>query len=404
MDGPDGGDAAGGLDGMDHCDGPGDGLDGLDLDFDNGGLGELGYEAMEVDYSADDGEIFSPEPRRRDLTRETVNDSLLLSYDHCDVYNGSSSCLGGGYALVDAVKGTFEDDVYDPNGSRRPLNKKRLSPREIELVKKLADDPKRRLFGIHVVNHGLVSLDQEFKRIALEADCVRIDQVTPNFFASDETIPDLADWNTWKPPFTRKRVPAGYYPNAHGWTRVWKQYWQVKHKEPSKWFIDNGPKHNPNWRFDRFCNTILEITCVTWYYREACDYETRFHIRVMSMPYLDPYDKQWGYLKEPFQKYQKAARKLSELMLHRLKAAPPHPIAVKNRGEILKRLRDAADVRRSTERATGRRIVVKTGATDSQPVKTADNGCLTTSGADLVSALGVKPEMVRVKLTLPRRS
>lgn len=400
MDSSDGNDA-GGLTGMDNCDGPGDGFDGLDLGFDSAGLGEYGFDAI----GSDGHDTLIPDPRRRDFNRETVSDTLLLSFDHCDVYDGGQSCLGGGYDLVDAVKGTFEDDVYDPDGSTRPLDKRRLTPEQIEIVKKMADDPRRRMFGIHVANHGLAFLEQDWKKIAEEAGCVRIDTVTPNFFASSELLPELADWNNWRPPFTRRRVPAGFYPDAHGTTTIWKQYWQVKHGQEGWLFEHEGPKHNPNWRFDRFCNTVLEITCVTWYYREACDYETRFHIKVLSTPYLDPHDKQWGYLKKPFKRYKQVARQLCELMLRRLKACPPHPIAVKRRGEILKRLRAEAEARRTVPQDS-----TPADSRAPQPVRqtVSVKGCPRSSGADLGAALEAKAvsqqsETVVVTVTLPRR-
>jgi hypothetical protein len=377
---------------------PGAGDLGFDHDFANHGQGGSFNTALDDHVSNIEMDQFAGSRRLFDF--EAATDQLLLSYDHCDVYDGGQSCLGGGYRLVDAVKGTFEDDVFDPNGSTMPMPQHRLTKEQLEIVKQMAADPKRRMFGVHVTNHGLIHLKSEFKRIAEDAGCVRIDQVTPNFFASDTLVPQLADWNIWKPPFSRKRVPAGFYPKATGTTRIWKQYWQVKHSQPSGWFIHSGPKHDPNWRFDRFCNTILEVTCVTWYFREACDYETRFHINVISLPYLDPYDKQWGYLKEPFERYQKMAKKVCEAVLHRLKACPPHPVAVKNRGDILKRVRDEAEARRlAGEALKNGGIIVPTPP----PLVIAGNGCTTASGADLIAALGDKPELVRVKLILPRR-
>ena len=331
----------------------------------------------------------------------------MLSYDHCVVFDGGQTCEGGGYRLVDAVRGTFEDDVYDPNGSTSPVHTThQLTPEQIEIVKAMAADPRRRMYGVHVTNHGLIHLKDEFKRIAEACNCVRIDTVTPNFFASDDQLPELADWNIWKPPFSRKKVPAGYYPNATGYTRIWKQYWQVKHPDPTWWeklFIQYGPKHNPNWRFDRFCNTILEVTCVTWYFREACDYETRFHVRVISLPYLDPHDKRWGYLKEPFAKYQLAAKQLCEQVLRRLKACPPHPIAVQNRGEILKKTREEAERRRAEAQAMRANSSLNVPAGTRAPLVDA-GGCPVKSGADIGAALSAKPDLVTMKLKLPRRS
>jgi hypothetical protein len=74
---------------------------------------------------------------------------------------------------------------------------------------------------------------------------------------------------------------------------------------------------------------------VTWFYREAGDFETRLQINVISAPELDPADLQWGYRKEPFQRHQHAARVLIEQVLNKLKEAVPHPAAVKLRGTIV---------------------------------------------------------------------
>ncbi len=370
--------------GFGHGHGISDGID-FDIDLNDGSdpLDSDGPEGFDNEGNDDVPDL----PRATHFDREAASDNLLLSFDHCDVYDGGQICHGGGYALVDAVKGTFEDDVYDPNGSRRPTPKRRLSPAQLQAIKVLADHPLRRMYGFHVMNHGYCDLEGVFKRVAEAAGCVRIDRVTPNFFASDDFQTELADWNIWSPPYTRKRVPAGYYPDATGTTRVWKQYWQVKHEKESWLFEDFGPKHNPNWRYDAACKTVLQITAITWFYREAGDYETRFHIRVISLPYLNPYTKTWGHLKAPFQKYQKMARRVSELMLHRMKAAPPDPLSVRNRSDILRKLKIDADRRRAE----------KLGLAGAPAAKTIS------SGADLVTALKAKPGYVMAKVTLPAR-
>lgn len=391
-------DGADGCDGADGSDGPGVDFDavsqdGLSLGMSDGDGGDGSFDVTDLDDNHGMPDDIT-RARRSLLDRESIGDQLLLSYDHCDVYNGGNSCLGGGYRLVDAVKGTFEDDVFDPAGSRRPLEERHLTPRQIEAVKRIADDPGRRLYGIHVTNHGQIVIDQEFGRIAKELGCVRIDQVTPNFFASSETLTELADWNNWRAPFTRHRVPAGFYPNATGTTRIWKQYWQVAHKKhPWDWlFEDYGPKHNPNWAFDAKCNTILEVTGVTWFYREACDFETRFHIKVVSLPYLDPYDKRWGILLDPFRKYQKAARQLAEAMLRRLKAAPPETAAIQRRGEILRRLRAERDRRLAQAKPAPAPACASDDRCGSRPC-----------GADLGAALAEPLKTETVRVVLPRR-
>lgn len=276
------------------------------------------------------------------LDGDTITESLLLSYDHCSVYPPGSACRIGGYNIVDANLGGFARD-RTRDGKER-AGARPLTPEQVEIVRKIADDPKRRSFGIHVVNHGHLDVAAAFKELACALNCKRIDSCTPNFFGSYSVIHDIADWNRYSPPFLRKRVPAGYYEGCTGTTTVWKQIWQVGKKDwPRLMRLLGYPPNRPQDKFNnppdrhynRDDNTIIEVFAVTWYYREAGDYETRLQVNVISNPELDPADVQWGYRKEPFARHQHAARVLAEQMLHKLKEATPHGAAVKLRGAIV---------------------------------------------------------------------
>lgn len=343
MDGPDGGvdGHGGGFDGL--SDGHGHGHAGGHTDFDHHSH-HGGAHSSSHDHGTGLGRTKRAEILK--LDSDTITESLLLSYDHCTVYPPGSACRVGGYNIVDANLGGFARD-RTRDGKER-VGARPLTPEQIEIVRKLADDPKRRSFGLHVVNHGYHDVAATFAALATAMNCKRIDSCTPNFFqlGSYSVLQDIADWNRYSPPFLRVRVPAGYYDGCTGTTTVWKQIWQV-HKKNNRLLMSllgyppSRPQDKfncpPDRHYNRDDNTIIEVFGVTWFYREAGDYETRFQINVISNPELDWSDVQWGYRKEPFERHQKAARVIAEQMLNKLKEATPHPAAVKLRGAIIAR-------------------------------------------------------------------
>lgn len=334
------------MDGDGGVDGHGGGFDGLS---DGHGHADVDGHA-DFDHRGDhDNDHGSSRARRRlsALDSDTINESLLLSYDHCTVYPPGSDCRDGGYNIVDANKGGFVRDVTSKDGKER-AGARALTPEQIEIVRKMADDPKRRTFGLHVVNHGNIEVMDTFAELATAMNCKRIDSCTPNFtgMGLHSVVYEISDWNRYTPPFFKVRVPAGYYEGCTGTTSVWKQIWQVHKKDNRRLmrllgYSPSRPQdkfnNDPERHYNRDDNTVIEVFAVTWFYREAGDYETRFHITVISNPELDWSDEQWGYRKEPFERHQKAARIISEQMLNKLKAATPHPAAVKLRGQIVAR-------------------------------------------------------------------
>lgn len=362
---------------MDSGDGGDGGFDaGFDGGFDSGFDGDYGgIDGIEGDGGLDsvpDGDLAAY--------------GLMLSYGHCGT-DGMDCHSGIGHADVNYRPGRLEG----------------LSRRQRAILKKLEKDPMRRFFGVHVASHGFIDLMQEFAKIAQTVGCHRIDDVMPNFGSSNTVEADLADWNRWVPPYTRKIVPLGWYPGATGTTRVQRQVWQLK--KANTFF---RPDPEPYRLYDRRANTLLEVMVVTWFYTETLEYETRFQVVVKSLPeWCDPLAS-WTNRRLSFFKHQAAARTISEQVLERLKAAPPTEIAVMLRDEVRRRLEEKAkkeegdkpaDPANPPENGGGaggddcgcdRRDPADTGST---PVEPDPRSCMEEagSGADVLGLLFKRP-------------
>lgn len=413
--------------------GPGHG-GGLGLGHSHGGYSAgHGMGHSHGDQGAVDG---ARRMRVRGLDSDDVSDTLMLSYDHGSAWRGGQA----GYDLVDSVHGSLEWDLYKATGPQRPAHKRELTPEQIELVKRLADDPERIFFGVHIIHHGKVDLKAEFGKLAQAAGCHRVSGYMPNFFPEDASQSELADWNRWIPPYTRKRVPASYYPGATGFTEVWKEYWQVIRKPGLLDRLgmiadDPVPFPKPGMRFDVYVNTVLEVSAVTWYFSEMGDFETRFHIKVVTLPYLDPRDRQWGTLIKPFKQYQKAARTISEAVMRRMKEFPPEPITFEYRKRLFEELKAKYGTKVAETRALkDAAIAANTSPVDDEeptevntpPAPDAGSGtppaadtrpssppqpaptpppanCVPFGGSDLQKVLSQKDQPVTVTVVLPPR-
>lgn len=322
----DGPDAAGGLDG--DADG---GFDmGFDTDF--GGIDGLdGAGGLDSDF---------------------ISDSIMISFDHDEAWSD---------ALCDESMGSvIEIDQPHKHG-------KALTEEQRRMLDKIRNDPNRKFFGTHIINHGFVDVAVEFRRIATELGCVRIDQLTPNFTGSDSIIHKLADWNRWSEPFLREKMPSGWYEGAKGSTRIFRQFWQ----------LEKGFFHpEKETRFDRFAGMVLDVVAVTWHYKEPGDYETRFQIMVKTLPEYSDAEGGWGIRQDPFRRYQPKADELNERMARALSLYRPDPWCKQIRQDILDRLK------RENEPA---------------PVECTET---VHSGADIQAALEMPPESGKYQLPI----
>ncbi len=325
--------------GIDHAmapGGPGHGF-AMDLTIGHAHGGRCSFGRGVGDHGPVDGNLFTKEIA--DLDPDAIADTLMLSYDHGSVARGGQP----GYDVVDSVKGGLEENFFSAIGPARPFHTRQLSELQLQFVKELAADPRRVFFAIHCVHHAKINLAKEFESLAVQFDCLRIDRCTPNFFGEDETLDELADWNIWHPPFTRKRVPAAWYPDATGKTHVWKQYWQVIRK-PTPWWLakdaNDLPEKKPGVKADFYVNLVLEVQGVTWHFAETDDYETRFQIKVVPLPLYNKEQQFWTIREKWFKIYQKKARELAEAVLvGRLKNRPPTADSVRKRQELFERLK-----------------------------------------------------------------
>ena len=312
-DGPDGGDGGLGLDG-DY---------GIGIDGDFGGI-----DAFDGLDGGLDGDVIA------DALMLTHGPGADFGHGSCSPHGGmaQSHCATSSRSGSDSQANSFGIERDRGNSvNRENRESKVFTDEQLAALQKVAEDPERKLFGVHVVAHGACSPELAFARAAERRGLVRIDTVTPNFAGMDLLQPEISDWNIWSPPYPRRKLPAGYYRDATGTTRVIRQYWQIKRKF-SFW---ERPKND--WRFDRFQFTLLDVSMVQWYYREIGDCETRISINVLSLPIFDKIEKEWGYLKDSFLKHQRAAREISEEIFEHFRATQSHPLAVLNRSKIVDR-------------------------------------------------------------------
>ena len=214
-------------------------------------------------------------------------EAMMVAHSHCHSHDGMVGHFGGDLDGADLnighVGGWSHGEGVDPAKAQR-------IKRMLAAVEKAKVDPQRRYYGAHIVGHGYTEVPAIFTRAALEAGMMRICNTVANFNPVDLTDTQLSDWSRFTPPYSRKSTPAGFYPNAVGLTRVFKQYWQVANKSP--WWNVFGGKA----KFDRSKSTYIEVSIVTWFFADIGDYETRVDITVVSLPVLDQTDKVWACL------------------------------------------------------------------------------------------------------------
>jgi len=202
-------------------------------------------------------------------------------------------------------------------------NDRRFDPVE----PKCPDNPDQRSFVDHVVAHGSLDVMMELARFAPQLDLIRLDTIRPNMDSVDMVKIGIADWDAWSTPYSGKVMPHGYYPGATGRTILERQYWQVGIRDKS-W-----TKYSPI-KFDRKAMTFLQIDLTQWDYFEAGDFETKFEVRIVSLPVFDPYTQSYGIRKAALERHQKGARLLMQMIFDSLRNMPPHPVAVAARERI----------------------------------------------------------------------
>jgi len=188
-------------------------------------------------------------------------------------------------------------------------------------------DNQEKSVAVHVESHGALDVKRLFISLASEGGLVPIDKYRPNLLAEDKVKQQLLDADAWNPPDNEKVMPCGYYPGATGWTRLWREFWQI------------GARHTW-WKFweplvpDFSQKTWIEVSCVTWCYTEAGDLQTDLMFEVKVLPVWDPKQGIWMFDGEPFDRHKAAAEKLARKMCDVITGTAPFPHA--------KRVRESA--------------------------------------------------------------
>lgn len=368
----DGPDAAGGLDG-DAGDGDYGGIDGDFGDFEGGEAGGLDLD-LEID----------------------LGDALMVSFDGLGDFDNWSDplCDRDGNDIADMLH-------FDRNC--KPNHGRDLTEAQRKQVEKIGNDPMRRLFAAHVTGHGYLDVVARFAEVATRLGCNRIDTVTAHFPAIDEKSGVLFDWNDYTPPFKRRKVPSGWYPDAPGSTRLTRQYWQIKKRNGL--FVKDPEPHR---RYDRQAGMVFEVVFTTWSYHEPSDFETRLQILIKPFPQYVISHKKWGIRAKPMVRYQAKARELVDEMARQINAVDPHWRSRVIRADIKERLlrkREAEEAAKAGKKAPPPRIVLfpdkkkDSGGTE----KTADKASCDPafrSGADMGAILGGKPKTVDIEFPL----
>ncbi len=328
--------------GVSDADVGGQGFGTSDADIGNDGTGVSDLDVGHGSGSPDGCKNCPESERVARVTQET----LMKGHSHCDPngWNGSFR-----HVSVDVNSGSINDGVpvatYGGagNGSAEAERKFR------EKVRQALTDPNRRYYGAHVVGHGPLEVPELFSRIASSEGLVRICNQIGNFSPVNEYKYHITDWTgaislapteasllSAKEQERRKgcRVPAGYYDGATGFTRIWRQYWQVgKRKSMMPW--------DGSVRLDREQRTYLEVSIITWYYGEALDFETRLDIRIVSLPvyrwFIGTKIGAWYWREIPWRKHQQACDKVLARLFDALQKSTPSELARQRRCEILDR-------------------------------------------------------------------
>jgi hypothetical protein len=180
-----------------------------------------------------------------------------------------------------------------------------------------ADD---KMIDLHVESHGAIDVKKLFIELARKINLVPIDMYRPNLMAEDRVQQQLVDWDAWSPPDDEKIMPSGQYPGASGWTRLWKEFWQIGQRSSSWRFWEPLEP-----RFDQ--RTWLEVSCVTWCYNEAGDFQTHLTIEIKFLPIWDPKQRVWMYDGGHFDNHKAVAEKLARKLCEVLTGTPPFPHA-----------------------------------------------------------------------------
>lgn len=227
-------------------------------------------------------------------------------------FDGADMCFGlaidGDYGGVD-----FDGDGFDGVSLGNAMLHE--SGWDTSWQSKTADD--KRAFILHVGPHGDVDTKKLVGEVAAKAGFIRLHPKRVSGTPIDSCESYLLPLTAWSKSAPAGSMPSGHYRNATGTTTIWREFFQVG--------VRDWPWSAP--RFDKEAMVHVEISCITWFFRETGDYETRLLFRVVPWVFMCQVSGESGFRKKPLDAHIRAAKRACDLMLGELKATKPHPAA-----------------------------------------------------------------------------
>lgn len=134
-----------------------------------------------------------------------------------------------------------------------------------------------------------------------------------------KTENELRDTTPFDGHMFNSPMPNGWYPQATGFTRSFKNYWQIPRRK--YWYssleVDvQEPVH-------------LVLSGATWFFNEMGDYETRISMTIASRPLLK--HGEWRHREDLISKHMAAARGAASALFEAIRAIEPSKSALTQR-------------------------------------------------------------------------
>lgn len=251
------------------------------------------------------------------------------------------------------------------------------------------------LLVVRVIHNSDADLKMIFEEIAARLGLMQVPSILVGqkllSLTTEHKILHSMSWSG----ASKGSMPRGYIPGMSGCTTMFRAYFQIPKRE---W----GPFSTPV--YDKEAGVYLDVSGMTWSYRETRDCESQFVVRVVPFKTLDHVSRQWCVRTTSVCAHRKRAGKLSQAVSQMLGWHQPSAQSVKNRNTLTAPAQPVVTL--ASESAAARPV---------------------SSGADLLSALGHEQvraaacvaglsgppdtfaagaatgEMVMVSVVLPRR-
>jgi len=142
----------------------------------------------------------------------------------------------------------------------------------------------------------------------------------------EASYPELLNTNIWSLRYQTIPMPSGYYEEALGQTFVWVDYWTW---HPTSFWTSWLESSDEPIKENR--QPFLEVSCLTWFYKEMGDYETSLVIE-LHKPMGQWIPELGRYVDPPFlEQLREAATQLAEQIRQFLKDIPPSETSIRHR-------------------------------------------------------------------------